>query len=156
MFELGEQAEKWAHAILHPKSTAEKLGIKPGLRISLVRMLGDSVMKDARKTAAAFAEDKPLRDSDMIFLAADAASELSGIKKLLSSLASKGALWIVYPKGKQGDHRIAGAERRTRRGSIRRQGCELFRNSYGAEVRPAERQAIAETTRPSRAETRWA
>ena len=36
VFELGEQAEKWAHKILHPKSTAEKLGIKPGLVISTV------------------------------------------------------------------------------------------------------------------------
>jgi hypothetical protein len=101
VLELGEQAEKWAHAILHPKSTAEKLGIKPGLRISLVRMLDASIMKDARKTAVAFAVDNPLSDSDMIFLAADAASELSGIKKLLSSLASKGALWVVYPKGRK-------------------------------------------------------
>ncbi len=31
VFELGEQAEKWAHKILHPKSTSEKLGIKPGM-----------------------------------------------------------------------------------------------------------------------------
>ena len=35
-FELGDHAEKWAHKILHPKSIAEKLGIKPGLVISAV------------------------------------------------------------------------------------------------------------------------
>src|SRR5271165_4005372 len=38
VLELGEQADKWAHKILHPKSTAEKLGIKPGLVISAVAM----------------------------------------------------------------------------------------------------------------------
>ena len=52
VFDLGEQAEKWAHAILHPKSTADKLGIKPGLRISAVNLPNDSVMRDAGKAAA--------------------------------------------------------------------------------------------------------
>ena len=49
IFELGEQAEKWAHKILHPKSTAEKLGIKPGSRISALRLSEPEVLKDARK-----------------------------------------------------------------------------------------------------------
>lgn len=101
VFELDEHAEKWAHAILHPKSTAEKLGIKPGLRISFIDMSDDATLKAARQAVAVFAEDKPLNDSDMIFLGADADSELPKIKKLISSLASNGALWIVYPKGRE-------------------------------------------------------
>src|SRR5450755_3181279 len=67
VFELGEQAEKWAYTILHPKSTAEKLGIKPGLTISALHLDGDTTMKDARTKAAAFADGKPLKNSDMIF-----------------------------------------------------------------------------------------
>jgi len=101
VFELGEQAEKWAHAILHPKSTAEKLGVKPGLRVSALRMPDDKAMKDARKVAAEFSEDKPLRDADMIFLGADSEADLAGMKRLIPSLAGNGALWIVYPKGKR-------------------------------------------------------
>ncbi len=101
VFELGEQAEKWAHAILHPKSTAEKLGLKPGLRVSALRMPDDKVMKDARKVAAEFSEDKPLRDADMIFLGADSEADLARMKRLIPSLAGNGALWIVYPKGKR-------------------------------------------------------
>jgi hypothetical protein len=101
VFELGEQAEKWAHAILHPKSTAEKLGVKPGLRVSALHMPDDEVMKDARKAAAEFSEDKPLRDADMIFLSADSGADLTRMKKLIPSLSSNGALWIVYPKGKK-------------------------------------------------------
>jgi hypothetical protein len=101
VFELGEQAEKWAHAILHPKSTAEKLGVKPGLRVSALQMPGDEVMKDARQVAAEFSEDKPLRDADMIFLGADSEADLTRMKKLIPSLAGNGALWIVYPKGKK-------------------------------------------------------
>jgi len=101
VFELGEQAGKWAHAILHPKSVTEKLGVKPGLRVSLLRLPSPELLKDARKSAAAFAEDKPLKDSDVIFYGAGATSELPGIKKVIPSLASTGALWIVYPKGRK-------------------------------------------------------
>lgn len=101
VFELGEQAEKWAHAILHPKSTAEKLGIKPGLRISALHMAGDSTMEDARKAAAGFSESKPLKDSDVVFFGATTASDLGGIKKVLPSLVANGAVWVVYPKGRK-------------------------------------------------------
>jgi len=98
VFELGEQAEKWAHAILHPKSVAEKLGVKPGSRISLFRLPSPELLKDARKSAADFAEDKPIKDSDVIFFGAETTSDLTRVRKLVSSLAGSGALWIVYPK----------------------------------------------------------
>jgi len=100
VFELGEQAEKWAHKILHPKSTAEKLGVKPGSRISALRLSETEVLKDARKAAAAFAEDKPLIDSDVVFFGTETASDLARIKKVIPSLAINGALWVVYPKGR--------------------------------------------------------
>jgi hypothetical protein len=101
VFELGEQADKWAYAILHPKTVAEKLGIKPGSKISLVRLSASESLQDARKTAAAFAEEKCLRDSDVIFFGAEVVSDLQRIRKVIPSLAANGALWIVYPKGRK-------------------------------------------------------
>jgi hypothetical protein len=100
IFDLGPKAEKWAHIILHPKSTLEKLGIKPGRRISAIHMPDDSSMKDACKMAGKFTDAKPLKDSDAIFLGVSSEGELTGIRKLLPSLASNGALWIIYPKGR--------------------------------------------------------
>jgi len=101
IFELGEQAEKWADKILHPKSTVEKLGIKTGLTVSFVSMPVDQTMQDARTIAAAFSGRQALRNSDIIFFGAAAAANLADIKKLLPSLASRGALWIAYPKGRK-------------------------------------------------------
>ena len=101
VFELGAQAPNWARAILHPKSTADKLGIKLGLRISAFNMPGDKVMQDARKQAAEFSADKPLPGSDMIFMGVDSEAELSRIRKLISVLASNGAFWLIYPKGRK-------------------------------------------------------
>ena len=114
VFELGEQAEKWAHTILHPKTVAEKLRIKPGSRISVIRLAEPQALNDARKSAAAFADDKPLRDSDVIFFGAETVPDLARVKKLIPALATTGALWIVYPKGRQGHYRGASPHRRAR------------------------------------------
>jgi hypothetical protein len=101
IFQLGDHAEKWAHKILHPKSTAEKLGIKTGLTISTFAIADGNVMKDLRATAASFSDTKVLRNSDLIFFGAQKTAQLARVRKLASSVARAGALWIVYPKGKQ-------------------------------------------------------
>jgi hypothetical protein len=101
VIELGDQAEKWAHTILHPRSPAEKLGITPGLTISAIAMRAATTMSDARRTAAAFSDAKPAPSSAMIFFGIATASDLPRLKKLLPFLSPNGALWLVYPKGQK-------------------------------------------------------
>jgi hypothetical protein len=99
--ELGEQAEEWAHKILHPKSTAEKLGIKPGLAISAIAMGDGDFVNDLRAQSKFFSASRALKNSDLIFFGADKTGELARAKELARSLASAGALWIVYPKSRR-------------------------------------------------------
>ena len=101
VLELGEQAEKWAHRILHPKSTADKLGIKPGLIISALSMPDGSLATSLRAEAKKFSDSRPLKDSDLIFVGAETLAGLTRVARLVDSLATAGALWIVYPKGKR-------------------------------------------------------
>ena len=101
VFELGDHAERWAHKILHPKSTADKLGIKPGLIVSVMGMDDTNLLATLRSTAKSFSETKPLKASDLIFLKAESMKQLVPVKTLAASLSSVGALWIVYPKGRQ-------------------------------------------------------
>ena len=101
VLELGGRAEQWAHKILYPRSTAEKLGIKPGLVISAIAMGDDKFVEDLRAQSKSFSDSKALKNSDLIFFGAGKAEELSRVPKLLPSLASMGALWIVYPKGRK-------------------------------------------------------
>ncbi len=101
VFEIGDHAEKWADKILHPKTTVEKLGIKPGLVISALGVDDGNFVNDLRATAKTFSDTKPLSNSDLIFLGAQKTAELSRTRKLVASLASGGALWMVCPKGQQ-------------------------------------------------------
>jgi hypothetical protein len=101
IFELGEQADKWAYKILHPKSVAEKLGVKPGLVTSAIAPEHPDFLRDLRNSTETFSDSRPLKDSDLIFFAATTISALRRVAKLKDSLSSNGALWIVYPKGRQ-------------------------------------------------------
>lgn len=101
VLELGEHSAKWAHKILHPKSTLDKLGIKPGLAISALGVTDAAFLKQARAIAESFSSSRALKSSDLIFLGARSAQGLARMPKLIPALAPNGALWIVYPKGKQ-------------------------------------------------------
>ena len=81
VFEIGDHAEKWAHKILHPKSTAEKLGIKPGLVISALGMADGNFVKDLRATAESFSDTKALNNSDLIFFGAEKAARTRSRRK---------------------------------------------------------------------------
>ncbi len=101
VFELGEHAKKWAHKILHPKTVTEKLGIKPGMVISALALKDVDFLKDLRSQAKSSSDSKVLNHSDLIFVGAEKPADLARAAKAAPSLGRAGALWIVYPKGKQ-------------------------------------------------------
>ena len=101
VFEIGDHATKWAEKILHPKSTGDKLGIKPGMVISAVSIADDKFVADARSAAGKCSAARVLKDSELIFFGAERAGGLAKVSELIASLSAGGALWIVYPKGRQ-------------------------------------------------------
>jgi hypothetical protein len=100
-FEVGAAAEKWREKILHPKTRAEKLGVKPGTR---VRLLGEFEANFAEELQGACAEIYRAANAanvDQTFFAADGKSALAAIGKFTRKMKSAEALWIVYPKGRK-------------------------------------------------------
>jgi hypothetical protein len=95
-FILGAQADKWAHRIRHPRTLADKLDVKPGMRVSLI---GVTVNLEGR--AGNVTEGEAARESDLIFLGAEAAKDLAKVRPLLKAMKRNGAIWVVYPKGKK-------------------------------------------------------
>jgi len=101
VFELGPQAEKWAHKIRNPRTLADKLDVKPGVRVSLCGV-GDANFREQLKARTGdISEGKPAKGSDLIFLQAESVNDLAKLKPLESSLKRNGAIWVVYPKGKK-------------------------------------------------------
>ena len=96
-FELGDAAEKWCQKILHPKTRLEKLGVKPGVRVSLV---GDFDADFVRELKAA-AKDGARDAGEIVFLAVNSREELARLAKLGKGMKGAAGLWIVYPKGQK-------------------------------------------------------
>lgn len=99
-FDLGAEAEKWVLKIRYPRSRIEKLGVKPGMRVSVLGIGDESLLRELRERTSDIAT-KPANDSDVIFLAAEDRPALARLKSLQNSMKETGALWVVYPKGQK-------------------------------------------------------
>lgn len=100
-FALGAQAEKWAHKILHPKTRIEKLGIKPGAKISLIGGFDEGFLREVRAIQKDGTKNAAGDAADTIFVAANSREELARLSKLAKGMKGAAGLWIVYPKGQK-------------------------------------------------------
>src|SRR5438046_8243282 len=89
VFHLGAAAEKWCDKILHPKSRMEKLGVKPGARVSLLGEFAPEFLREVTGLTESVSKGKIAADSESVFLAADSKQGLGALAKI--SKAMKGA-----------------------------------------------------------------
>ncbi|HTQ56187.1 MAG TPA: hypothetical protein VMI94_17080 [Bryobacteraceae bacterium] len=110
-FALGAQAEKWAHKIRHPRTLADKLDVKPGLRVSLVGVADADFRAQVAARTGDITEGKAAKESDLILFGAEAVKDLARVARLAAAIKRQGAIWIVYPKGLQTitEHDVRGA-----------------------------------------------
>jgi hypothetical protein len=101
IFYLGVAAEKWRDKILHPKSRIEKLGVKPGARVSLLGNFDADFLEELAKLTKFASKGKVGAESECIFFAADSKEDLGKLSKISKSMQGAAALWIVYPKGQK-------------------------------------------------------
>ena len=99
-FDLGPLAEKWAGKIRNPKSLIDKLGVKPGSRVAVLRVKDDAFWQQLVARTDDVVEDVAPDDSDLIFLLAEGIDDLLELRQLRRSLKSNGAIWVIAPKGK--------------------------------------------------------
>jgi hypothetical protein len=103
-FELGEpEAGRWADRISHPKILADKLGIKPNMRIAVdlpdARIDPDELLKPLRERTDDVTFGGPKEGTDLVFFEADSVAELAALASLRASMKPNGGIWVVSPKG---------------------------------------------------------
>ena len=101
VFEVGPQAEKWAHKILNPKSRMEKLGVKEGAKVTVIGKLEAEFEAELEKVAPDFVRGTIVKDTELIFLTAETEKELTRAANIAKVMRGPAALWIVYPKGRK-------------------------------------------------------
>jgi len=96
LFTLGPRADKWAYKIRNPRSLADKLDVKPGMRVSLIRVCDPLEGRTTDVTTG-----KAAKGSDLIVFGAETNKDLTRLGSLQKSLKPRGAIWVVYPKGRK-------------------------------------------------------
>ena len=97
---IGAGAEKWAEKIRNPRSRIDKLGIKPGAKVTVLGLEGPKFEKDLRDRTSDISR-RIRKDSESVFLGAQRIGDLARMNRCRANLAQHGALWVVYPKGRQ-------------------------------------------------------
>lgn len=100
IFELGANAAKWAEKIRNPRGLMDKLGVKPGIRVSVLGGVDEDFLAQLRDRTSAVSEGSLQPDSGLVFYEADDLDDLMRLPELRDSISHRGAVWVVSPKGK--------------------------------------------------------
>ena len=99
-FRLGPRAADWERRIRNPRSLLDKLGVKPGMVVSVVGLRDAEFLRQLAERVGDVATTRPRRESDLIFLLVEQERTLTRLVPLQQYLRRNGAIWIVRPKGK--------------------------------------------------------
>ncbi len=92
------EAERWAQAILHPKSIVDKMGLKAEMRVSLLGIDDPDFLRLMAAVGSSQSHRKR-RDSDAIVIRVESARDLQKTDGLGSYIKRDGMIWVVSPKG---------------------------------------------------------
>ena len=95
----GGEAAKWADRIRNPKTVLDKLGVKPGQKISVLGDIDGGHFADQLESRAIDLSSRLRRDCDVIFFAANGRDDLTRLEELRRALAPAGAIWVIRPEG---------------------------------------------------------
>jgi hypothetical protein len=77
----------------------DKLGVKHGQKIAVLGVESAEFLEGLAARAPDYSRGKRIAGADLIFFSAEAINDLTNLKSLSGSIATTGAIWVVYPKG---------------------------------------------------------
>jgi hypothetical protein len=99
--ELGPDAEKWALKIRYPRGLMDKLGVKPGTRVSVVGLDEPWFWRELEARGADLSRGRLRPGSDLVFAGMSARADLARLEDLREAITPAGAVWVIWPKGRK-------------------------------------------------------
>ena len=81
------------------KPLLDKLGVKPGAKVSVVDIDDASFMKLLRERTPNIVKGKPRTPCDIVLMGAGDMRDLERLKQIKTWIEPNGAIWVVRPKG---------------------------------------------------------
>src|SRR5688572_5742429 len=146
VFELGAaNAGKWARRIASPPSRADKLGIKPGLRVAIVNLPDATLPDEVESRGATIVRGPRSQGLDLIFFGAARDTDLERLPALAARMTPSGSLWLVRTKGPGATISEAASM-----GAGKRAGLVDVKVVSFSETQSAEKYVIPIAKRPAR------
>lgn len=82
------------------RSRVEKLGVKPGHRVGVLRLEDEGFLEELR-TAGADVSTRRRRASDLLLVKMTRRQDLSELTRLEPYIQRAGAIWVLWPKGRR-------------------------------------------------------
>jgi hypothetical protein len=94
------------------RSLLDKLGVKPGMKVSLLGIDDDRFKKQLEARTDDVTEGRAAKGSDIVFVKMTQAKDAARLNSLKGAIKPNGAVWVVWPKGqkafREDDARAAG------------------------------------------------
>jgi hypothetical protein len=89
-----------AGALGTPKPLMDKLGVKPGMKVTVLRVHDPAFLAELTGRGAKVSRRRG-PPADLLFLSAETRADLFRLGSLEHSIVRDGAIWVVFPKGRQ-------------------------------------------------------
>ncbi|MEP6618175.1 MAG: DUF3052 family protein [bacterium] len=97
---LGETvAMKWAEKIRSPRTLADKLGIKAGMRVSIVGVDDEDVLTDIEARGAILERGNVPKGAGMVLWRIANPDDLARLPGIARKMARDGSIWVVHRRG---------------------------------------------------------
>jgi hypothetical protein len=83
------------------RSRVEKLGVKPGMRVALLRVDDPEIRAELAALTDDVAEGRPKRNTAMVLLGLESVQDLVRLATLEKLIARDGCIWALWPKGRK-------------------------------------------------------
>ncbi len=97
--DLGTAAARWADRLSRPRSRLDKLGVRPGARVTVFTVDDPTLVPELGQRASVVYLDIPREPMDVVFFGVTQPSQLHRVGYLRWYLRRDGALWLVRPTG---------------------------------------------------------
>lgn len=93
---------KFDPAVRYPKPLIDKLGVKPGHRVSVLGLPAAAAFRaQVAERAATLSWGRLLKGSDLVFVAITRVADLEQLPRLREAIVPGGAIWPLWPKGRK-------------------------------------------------------
>jgi hypothetical protein len=96
------EAAAWEGQIARPKPLLDKLGVKPGSRVAVLKVQDDEFLSALRGRTGEVFVGRTRPGCDLIFYGAERRRDLGRLATLRKALQAAGAIWVVSPRGDPG------------------------------------------------------